>query len=269
MGIRQRALATVLHEATHWTLARSQSLCAVLGSIAGWCIFQTFASYRQSHCKEHHPFLGSTQKDPDLANYDRQRLFEQPPQSFLRQHLIEAARGGKIAANICNLIRDRLLVDDIGSLTTWARVEYVGFALFWVLLICVVAMTGAWLPLILWLTAYLTVFQTLNWLIELCEHFPIIRTGKNELEMTRNREGHWVEDFITGVHGEKWHLVHHLQPGIPFWLLHDAHRVMLADAAYAAANEGNSGVFTSGPDGRPSILTRMRDQLAAYQRENA
>jgi fatty acid desaturase len=140
--------------------------------------------------------------------------------------------------------------------------------LFWVTLVYFMVLTGAWFALILWLAAYLTVFQTLNWLIELCEHFPIIRTGKNDLEITRNREGHWVEDFITGMHGEKWHLVHHLQPSIPYWLLKDAHRVMMDDSAYAAANEGNSGVFTRGPSGRPSILAGMPDQLAAYQLES-
>jgi hypothetical protein len=43
---------------------------------------------------------------------------------------------------------------------------------------------------------------------------------------------------------------------------------MMDDSAYTAANEGNSGVFTRGPSGRPSILAGMPDQLAAYQLES-
>jgi fatty acid desaturase len=265
LGIRQRAFATLLHEATHFTLARSRLLCVILGYWVGWSIFQTFGRYRQSHGADHHFELGDPQRDPDLVNYIRQGLFEEKPASFVRNHLTAAVTGRKILPNLRNLLRDRLVPQNLTELPASARVEYVGLILYWAAIIGATTWFGLIHFVVMWLCAYLLVFQTLNWLIELSEHFPIIRMSDSDLEMSRNREGHWLEDYVTGMHGEKWHLVHHLHPGISFWMLPAAHRIMLEDPDYARANAANSGIFSRGRNAAPSILIRMQHELSHYQ----
>jgi fatty acid desaturase len=68
-----------------------------------------------------------------------------------------------------------------------------------------------------WAIPYLTTFQIITWFIELSEHYPLVCTAKTDLYATRNRFSHPVEAFFTSVHGENFHLIHHLFPGIPFW----------------------------------------------------
>jgi fatty acid desaturase len=259
LGLRQRALATLLHEAAHQTIAANRTVCYTIGLIAGYAVFQIFERYRDSHCKQHHPHLGDPSRDPDLQNLTRQGLLRATGRALLEVHLLLS--GQKIWPNLRNLIRDRLLPHDVAGLSRKAKLEYLGLIAFWMTIAAVTAYSGNLRPLLMWLLAYLTSFQTVNWLIELSEHYPMITTARTDLKMTRNRQGHWVEKFLTGIHGEAWHLVHHLRPDLPFWRLREAHDVMMADPAYRAANDANSGIFTRGPYGAPTILWQILHAL--------
>lgn len=76
IGSRQRALATVLHEASHSALTKNQKLGKILGTyFSGYLIFQSWDSYSLSHVKNHHPKLGS-EFDPDFAYYKQSGIFE-------------------------------------------------------------------------------------------------------------------------------------------------------------------------------------------------
>ena len=97
----------------------------------------------------------------------------------------------------------------------------------------------------------------MNWLIEVAEHFPLTRLSDSELSMSRNRRGNALENFFTGMHGENWHLVHHLQPAVPFWNLAPVHEILLADPEYAAIDAKSSGLFVRGPQGAPSIVSTL------------
>lgn len=266
IGTRMRGLATILHESSHLTLCKTRWLSKAIGSVSGWTIFQTFHAYKASHVEEHHPHLGDPERDPDLINYTNQGLFEASPRSLFTEHLLPLALGLKSYTNLRNLVKDRLLPKDWNSLPVSAKTEYFGFAAFWGCLVGGLAATGyLWAFALFWMVPYLTVFQAVNWLIELSEHFPLIKLFKNELHVTRNRRGNALENFFTGIHGENWHLVHHVHPGIPFNKLKEAHQIMMEDPTYRAANEGSGGLFVKGPNGEPSILSLMAEQLAEAQ----
>ncbi|HFC7429411.1 TPA: fatty acid desaturase, partial [Neisseria meningitidis] len=65
IGSRQRALATILHEASHSALTKNKKFGQILGTyFSGYLIFQSWNSYCVSHVKNHHPKLG-TDSDPD------------------------------------------------------------------------------------------------------------------------------------------------------------------------------------------------------------
>jgi fatty acid desaturase len=104
---------------------------------------------------------------------------------------------------------------------------------------------GAKFYFLYWLLPYLTFFQAITWFIELAEHYPIVADAKSNLHATRNRFGHPVEHFFTGMHGENFHLIHHLFPSVPFWMLKRAHRTLLQDAEYARINATFGGIFYS------------------------
>ncbi|XWK91415.1 MAG: fatty acid desaturase [Phormidium sp.] len=65
------------------------------------------------------------------------------------------------------------------------------------------------------------------------------------LYMSRNRHSHWLENFLTGMHNESYHLVHHLNPTIPFWNLPKAHQIYLRDKNYALFDRQAGGIFIS------------------------
>lgn len=257
IGSRQRALATLLHESAHGTLARNRSLNRLLGSIfSGWLIFQTWHRYRQTHVIDHHRYLGEEPGDPDVRHYVSQGLYDPAVSPFSRNAAILPFAARFLGMQVRFLVRDRLMPGGGQAVRRAARIEYVGFLLFWAL-----ALTGLWYGgmlddfLLLWLVPYLTTFQVFNWLIEVAEHFPLTRLTDTELEMSRNRYGGFVERFLTGMHAESWHLVHHLRPAIPHWNLRRAHDILMQDPAYAAVNRDRGGLFTPGSNGEPTIIT--------------
>jgi fatty acid desaturase len=97
--------------------------------------------------------------------------------------------------------------------------------------------------LLYWIVPYFSSFQLINWICELSEHY-----GKmsNEIDicMSRNRIGIKLENFFFGIHNENFHLVHHINPAIPFWNLDKAHLVYLKDSEYNLCNGNAGGIFS-------------------------
>lgn len=267
IGSRHRALGTLQHEASHFTLCRSRALTRAIGMLAGWSIFQTLHAYRSSHVEEHHKHLGNEARDPNLRAFVRQGLFESDARNLLRDHFLPLVLGLKSWANFKNLVLERLLPRRWAALPRGAKLEYLGFITFWAVLIAGFAWAGLLMEfLFFWVIPYFTAFQAVNWVIELAEHFPLVRLYDAELYMTRNRQGPWIERVFFEIHGENWHLVHHLSPGTPFWKLPEAHRIMMTDPVYAKANTWAGGLVLRGPNGEASMVSMLSDQLDATQK---
>lgn len=267
IGTRMRALATILHEASHRALVRSRWLNIVLGTVAsGWWILQLHWRYFLSHVQGHHPWLGDPERDPDVAQYYRLRLIFQDPATFLQHNLLQLMLGLKTFVNLPYLLRDRLLPEPGKALSREAKIETLAFLLAWAGLLTLLIIKGWMLPfLVIWVVPYFTVFQATNYLIETLEHFPLTWTRPDRQEWTRNRKGPWIEQWLTGSHGEGWHRVHHLMPGLPFWTLERAHALLMTDPAYAAFEMESGGILFTGPNGEPPILKALLAELAAYQ----
>jgi len=261
IGTRMRAIATLVHEASHWTLFKARWLNQLIGSVVAWTIFQSLLQYRHSHLR-HHSELGHPEKDPDYRNYRDQGLFEATPHTFLTDHLWPLLFGLKSVVNFLNLMKDRFLPQSGDKVTVKTLVDYVGFIGFWTAILGLALWFGALKEVLLfWIVPYFTTFQAANWLIEVSEHFPMIQDEQTNVFMTRNRRGSAFESALTGIHGEGWHLIHHLFPGLPYWTLKDAHAVLMQDEAYARANARNGGLFTLGPLGEPTILSSIFEAL--------
>jgi fatty acid desaturase len=113
--------------------------------------------------------------------------------------------------------------------------------------------------IILWIIPLFTIFPIIGWFVELSEHYPLVDENKVDLYMTRNRFSHYTEAFIFSIHCENFHLVHHLHPGIPFWNLQKAHRILLKDEQYKNVNMKMGGLFFSS-NNQQSFIASIVDQ---------
>lgn len=266
VGTRQRGLATLLHESSHHTLARDRVLNHLLGTLlSGWWILQLRCVYVRSHVHRHHAHLGDPTADPDTIQYLRSGMLGQDPNSFLARNLLSMLVGAKAALNLPYLLRDRLLPNADDRYSKSDYVEMFAFLAFWSLLIAVLGWAGLLDEFLLfWVLPYLTVFQAVNWLIEVAEHFPLAWLGQTGSRASRNRKGHWFERFFFGIHAEHFHRLHHMFPRIPFWRMNAAHAVLMTeDAEYARGEQEYGGLLTSGPTGGRSIISRLPAELRA------
>ena len=260
IGSRQRALATLLHEASHQTLAKNRHLNSLIGAIAGALILQCSSAYSASHLK-HHRNLGLKDGDSDLETHRRFGLYDNRSMwdfmtTFLNpiwilKHSLQSLRA---------LITNRLYSkpkDMPGALFV---------LLFWSLLLIVFGEYDLLVELLIfWVLPFFTSFLLINYTCELSEHYGRIsfleEESQDELTMTRNRYGNNFENFFFGIHSENFHLTHHLTPSIPYWNLQIADKVLSKDPNYRELTEKMGGLFTCNNRGNSA----MKDIFLAAQ----
>lgn len=264
IGSRMRALATLLHEATHRTLAANLTLNQLIGRIAGYSIFQTWEAYRRSHIKEHHAYIGNADLDPDLKFHIEKGLYNpQSARAFLWHHIIKPGFALNVGNTIKYLLRDRMFGVFRNDAPIEHRKDARRFIAFWCGVAAVVFATSTWQSfLIFWVLPYMTTFQIVNYFCELGEHFPKPVAADLDITLSRNRLGNWLERFFFGMHNEHLHLEHHLAPGIPFWNLPKARLARLKDPFYAALDANMGGLLTRGPNGTPCVLMEVMSWVA-------
>jgi fatty acid desaturase len=251
IGTRQRALATLLHESAHETLAKNKRLNKFLGTwFSGYVILQAFEAYRRSHVRDHHGSFGDPRTDPDLRAHLEAGLYT--PQSGLRfaaRYLIAPLFGRQTPAVVKELVLARLS----GTRTEIVR----GICV--VLYVAAIGATLAWFGLftqfvLFWVVPLFVVFPVVNWYIEMLEHFPLAGNEHIDVRTTRHRALGWLSHHFLGMHNEGYHLDHHLSPKIPYWNLPEAHRIRLTDPVYAQA------ITETAPPGR-SLLWQFKDMV--------
>ncbi|MDU8575561.1 fatty acid desaturase family protein [Pseudomonas syringae] len=261
IGSRQRALASLVHEAAHLTLTQSRSLSYAIGHyLTGLPIFQDYEAYRHSHVHLHHHHLGDADKDPDYRYYIDSGLQATVDRfDFMFNHLLKTV----LLLNIFSYLR-YLVIHRLGALFKSPRKALTLIAVHAVLFSLFYATTGLYGYLMFWLVPYLTAFQVIGWLSEVSEHFGLFGKEREALRITRNRFPSWWERLFIGMHGDNLHLTHHLFAGIPYWNLYKAHCILLQDASYAAVNQVKGGII-SGRRDRQSVIRQI---LNIYRLQN-
>lgn len=250
IGSRQRALASLLHEAAHMTLMSHKVLCRLIGEyLLAYPIFQNYEAYRRSHVQLHHHHLGDQHVDPDHRYYIDSGLYAASDRlDFLLRHLLKSITLTNTSHYFVYLVKNRagdVVAKPMQGLKLLA-VHLVILALFWY-------SVGPWGYLLFWLVPYFTAFQVIGWLSEISEHFGMFGVYKDEVKLTRNRFPSLIERLFIGMHGDNYHLTHHLFAGVPFWNLKKAHLVLMDDPSYAEANRGCGGIFTAKGEARSSL----------------
>lgn len=252
IGSRQRALATLVHEASHRALARNRTLNDALGTLAsGYLLLMLFHAYRRSHVHEHHGQFGDAEGDADYRLALAHGVYDcGGGWRYVWHVLVSPALLFKVPAYLGYLMRDRLFnLRDPG-----ARTELLLLAAYWLVLLAVLAHLQL-LPQLFWywVVPFLTTYQIIGWYIELAEHAPMMENGA-DIAMSRNRHSHPVEHFLTGMHNENYHLAHHLFPKVPFWRMKQLNELLRQDPAYRRQDDACGGIFVSG-NGAPSVAS--------------
>jgi fatty acid desaturase len=251
IGSSQRAMVNMLHESSHKVLARNAKLNLLLGTIfTGYLVFHMYNPYRSSHIGLHHRYLGDPEKDPDYSFHRECRLYEPDTSNatFFLRNILLAALGLRTFDYIRYVIQDRLFFrqEQVSvSMPISLRAERWLFAGFWAALISLLAWNGLMLQfLLLWIVPLFTTAAAIGWLSELAEHYPLPESETKQILMTRNRHGWAIESFLLGRHNDNYHLVHHLNTGVPFWNMKKAHQVLLGDQAYERWDALWAGILT-------------------------
>ncbi|WP_430791127.1 fatty acid desaturase [Actinoplanes sp. G11-F43] len=251
IGSVQRFLAHFLHESSHKVFARNKTLNLLGGSVfSGYLIWHLYGPYRSSHVGAHHRNLGDEETDPDYKFHIECGLYdvERSDRNFFFKELVLSALGLRTVDYLRYVITERVFYD--GSKITvsvpvplW--VERTVLLTQWAAVITVCAWFG-WLPqlLLFWFVPLFTTNVAIGWLAELSEHYPMPESEHQQVLLTRNRHGRFLEQFLLSRHNDRYHLVHHLNTGIPHWNLGRAHRVLLQDPTYAAWDNLWAGAFT-------------------------
>lgn len=253
IGSRQRALATVLHEAVHCCIAKSRKLNHFVGTfLSGYLIFQEYNTYRDTHVKQHHAYLGDPSKDPDYHYHLSEQIYmPRSGKAFLKRYILKPALLIKTGSYFWYMLKNRMkpskkyLNSFLVMYTYWAVI--LGASYFFNILHYVV---------LFWLIPIVTTSAIIGWFNELSEHYPLVGKYNTDIHMTRNRFSHWLEHFIFNTHEENYHLIHHLYATIPFWNLKKAHEVLCQDPEYNRLNKKMGGIFWSNND-NPSLVQQL------------
>jgi fatty acid desaturase len=251
IGTTQRFLAHLLHESSHKTFARNKVLNVLGGAVlSGYLVFHLQGPYRTTHVGLHHRNLGDPDLDPDYRFHMECGLYDpsRSSRAFVLREVVLSVLGLRTLSYLGYLFRDRFWSDPaVQQVSTPVplRVERLILVAQWALIAGICAWFGV-LPelLLFWFLPLCTSNVAIGWLSELAEHYPMPEGESQRVLLTRNRHGRLWERFLLSRHNDRFHLVHHLNTGVPFWNLRRAHKVLLTDPGYAKWDGLWAGVFT-------------------------
>lgn len=265
IGSTQRALVNILHEASHKVLARNGTVNLILGTVfSGHLVFHMYNPYRSSHIGFHHRYLGDQERDPDYSFHCEVGIYDPSTsnRTFFLRNILLAVLGLRTFEYLRYVIEDRVLFKQENvavSMPISLRAERWVLLGVWTALLTPITVFGYLLEFVLfWLVPLFTTAIAIGWLSELAEHYPLPESEDRQILMTRNRHGWAIERFLLGRHNDNFHLVHHLNTGVPFWKMKQAHKVLLGDEAYARWDGLWAGIVTR------SRREREKETLVSY-----
>lgn len=245
IGSAQRTFANILHEAAHFHFAKNKLLNFLGGTVlTSYLIFHMFTPYRNSHVGFHHRHFGDPEDDPDYNFHILLGLYEakESHSRFILKNLVLALIGYRSWEYIKYIYQDRILFTKdkiVIRMPISVTSDRIMFAATWIVVLGLVTWFNIWLEFLLfWIVPCFTTYIAIGWCAELAEHYPLPESENKRLLMTRNRHGWAVENFLFGRHYDRYHLVHHIFPTIPFYNLKRAHEVLLEDPSYRVVPRG-------------------------------
>ncbi len=249
IGSRQRALRSLIHEASHGKLFGSARLNDALGRLlVAFPLMTSMTAYRCAHC-QHHGHLWDPERDPKMARYAEQGLIAPPDgslASFLRRHVARPLLLAEMPFNI------------------WAALSWKGAPLaetlgryaYWAVAIAAIAWLG-WLDefVAFWLVPFCTTYQVFRYWSDMADHAGLY--SDNPWRSSRSWEGWALTVQLLGPHAANYHFPHHLFPNVPHYRVRHVHRLLLQVPEYAGGHHCD-GFFWPRRLSAPSVLQDVR-----------
>ncbi|HWG98511.1 MAG TPA: fatty acid desaturase [Pilimelia sp.] len=224
IGRQLRALECLVHEASHfnWSRRRRGLNDALAFALAALPTGARIADYRESHLRHHGRF--GTADDPDRQRYEELRL-EELDRSSLRAFTAGLAR--RFGAYQRGWLASLGAAPAVTALPlAWAAVM-VGVP-GWLL----GGPAGASGALAVWLLGHALALPVIRFVGESSEH--VYRGTETVVDATISNLG-LVQRLVFHPHGDGYHTVHHLWPGVPHHRIAALHRALLRrDHGYAS-----------------------------------
>lgn len=225
IGNRQRALGNLLHDASHWSFDWNRPRSRVLANLLFcWPLWTSMAIYRDEH-NRHHKFLGDPARDPDFI-HDEKNLRRGWFRAWLEQILSP------------QMFRSAVL----GHLGRIDAAMFTGVICWWATALALISLVfgprNALIFFALWVTARATVFHAITAFREISDHVGL-HPG-TLIGFARNHPFSSVLGRVFHPHHNGYHLLHHLNPGIPFHAVPRAHALLMRWPRYAAGEHCDS-----------------------------
>lgn len=228
VAARQHALAILMHEGVHLTLAKDRPLNEL---ISNWfCAFplgMVTSLYRRWHLAHH--AAPNTQGDPDYLQHMADEDFQLP---ILRKTLFAILLKDVVGANLAKWISGTTpwlgwpAVMNLAGETHLSARERWQFVSLWALLACLAFLTGIYAYLIVvWFVPILLLLPAFARVRSIAEHNYI--RSPDELDHTRHVDGLAIERFFIAPFNINFHIAHHFFPSVPQYNLPTLHRALL------------------------------------------
>ncbi|MEZ0393354.1 MAG: fatty acid desaturase family protein [Pseudobdellovibrionaceae bacterium] len=238
IGCRQHALLVLAHDGAHNRISKNSRANDLFSNL--FCGYPTLLStkdYRRHHLAHHQHT--NTDADPDWARKIQMREWQYPQNRVLM--FTTMLKVFFVGGPLWIYFMSKMTQDNGPKMLYWACV------------LGVVTYLQAWpLFLLYWALPLMTVFQVIQRIRSIAEHFGLPRA--HELNDTRNILAGPIEKFLLSPHNVNYHLTHHLFPSVPFSNLPGLHQKLNEHPIYRAlAHNNDSFLF-----GKRSVLHDLR-----------
>lgn len=242
LGTRQLALAIIMHEGAHKSLAKNPRLNDFLGQWLGAApVIQSMFLYRQHHLK-HHRFTGRD-TDPDLrlatgfpvtrASLMRKLLRDLVGLTGLKTLLGSILMCGDVVTyNVSGARPTRFKPER--SVAIQIRDALIGLSPFLItngVLAAALMAVGIGWTYLLWCLAYLTTYQVVLRVRVIAEH-GMTDSPDDALKNARTTYGRWWERLFFAPLNVNYHLEHHMMPTVPYFRLPEMHQMLKQKGAF-------------------------------------
>ncbi|HEX6357936.1 fatty acid desaturase [Actinophytocola sp.] len=255
IGSRQRALRSLLHEASHHKLVPNKRANLWVGRLlVAFPLLEGVSGYLCAHC-EHHRHLWDTELDPKRRQYAALGIIRpRDPLRFTLRHLLRPLTLVHAPYNVLAALVGR----DENRRETWIRLTYLAT-------LTAVAFATGWAAeaALLWLVPYCTTYQIFRYWSDIADHAGL--EISDPWQATRSWTAPWLLRQLIAPHNANWHLGHHLYPSVPQHQLPRLDRILGAVPEYRDGHHCHGFVLPTRAD-RPSVVQDLLrpEKMAGY-----
>jgi fatty acid desaturase len=252
IGRQLRALENLVHEASHFNWSRQQRVVNdILATVLAVAPTGAWLSgYRRSHLV-HHGRFGSA-ADPDRRRYEELAIEDMDRTSLLRFAVGLARRFWPYQRGwLLGTLGENPLLAVLPAMWAAAFIVLPAWALQ--------GFRAAGIAAAMWAGAYFLVLPVIRFVAESGEH--MYRGTTTVFDATISNVG-LAHRVIFHPHGDGYHTVHHMWPGVPHHQIARLHRLLLAnDPQYATTLRMRTRILQQPLTPRYATTLRMRTRV--------